>query len=268
MTKRAFALALLATACLGSPGAAQQVSDILRAEFLPGWKTENGTHMGAVHLRLAQGWKTYWRSPGDAGIPPEFDFSGSANIKGVKIHWPRPEVFDFNGMRTIGYTRDLVLPVEIWPQRADEAVEVSATMDLGVCSNICVPASVNMGTTMGGRIATDPAIVRALKARPQSAQEAGLRQHSCTVDAASGGLRLTARMTMPKVGPSEVVVVETADPRIWVSEATVRRDGGVLTAEVQMVSPSRQAFALDRSGVRLTVLAKGRAVEISGCPAP
>jgi DsbC/DsbD-like thiol-disulfide interchange protein len=77
---------------------------------------ENGGHMAAVELQLAPGWKTYWRSPGDAGIPPSFDWSGSENVKSVRLHWPAPEVFEANGMQTIGYHERLVLPVEITPR--------------------------------------------------------------------------------------------------------------------------------------------------------
>ena len=86
---------------------------ILSAALLPGWQTSNGSRMSALRLDLAPHWKTYWRSPGDAGIPPEFDWSGSDNLAGVRLHWPRPQVFDLNGMQSIGYKKHLVLPLEL-----------------------------------------------------------------------------------------------------------------------------------------------------------
>ena len=48
--------------------------------------------MAAVEIRLAPGWHTYWRVPGEAGIPPRFDWSGSQNLAAVAYEWPRPEI--------------------------------------------------------------------------------------------------------------------------------------------------------------------------------
>lgn len=263
-------LALAATLALPvAPAAAQSVADILSAELLPGWTTEQGTHMAAIRLTLSQGWKTYWRSPGDAGIPPVFDWSGSDNIRALRLHWPTPQVFEFNGMQTIGYARELVLPVEIWPHRPDQPVRLETAVDLGVCRDICVPASVTLGADLLAPAPTrDPAIRAALRARPATAAEAGVRAHSCAVEPSADGLRLRATIDMPTLGKDEVVVIETADPGVWVAEATTRRDGRRLLAETDLVPYDRRPFALDRQGLTISVLAGGKAVEISGCPAP
>lgn len=264
--RRTLALAALSlTAAL--PLQAQSLSDILSVELLPGWRTEAGTHMAAIKLKLSQGWKTYWRTPGDAGIPPEFDWRGSDNVKGLRIHWPTPQVFDFNGMQTIGYDRELVLPVEIWPMAAGQPVRLETSLDLGVCREICVPANVQLGAVLSPAKAADPAIRAALKAQPASARSAGLKSHRCTVEPAGRGIRLRAELDMPRLGPNEVVVVETNDPSVWVTEAQVTRDGNRLTAETELVAANRKPFALDRSGLTITVLSGGRAVEVSGCPA-
>src|SRR6056297_1113481 len=95
-------LALLAAAPASAHAEAAMPADVVRAEVLPGWTTGAGTRMAALRLTLAPGWKTYWRAPGDAGIPPAFDWSGSRNLKGVAFHWPAPDVFQSYGIRTIG----------------------------------------------------------------------------------------------------------------------------------------------------------------------
>jgi DsbC/DsbD-like thiol-disulfide interchange protein len=264
-----FLTALVATtvALSALPARAQTLSDIVSAEFLPGWRTEQGTLMAAVRLQLAPGWKTYWRSPGDAGVPPEFGWAGSDNIRAVQFHWPRPEVFDFNGMQTIGYARELVLPVEIWPTDASRPVRVAAQMDLGVCRDICVPASLEIGgDLLPGAGAAQPAIQAALRNRPENRREAGVRDAHCSVEAVANGMRLTAVVDVPRLGARESVVIETGNPEIWVAEASVTRDGSRLIATSDMISPNRQPFALDRSDITITVLSKGRAVELLGCP--
>lgn len=263
-TLAAAALSLAAAA----PGRAEGIAEILAADFLPGWRTDQGSYMTAVRVRLAPGWKTYWRSPGDAGVPPEFGWDGSHNIRDVHFHWPRPDVFQFNGMQTIGYARELVLPVEIWPVDADRPVQVATRMDMGVCRDICVPASVEFTAELppaGG--GGDPVIRSALRNRPETKREAGVRNVACSIAALPGGLRLTAEIEMPRIGPEETVVVETSDPRVWVSEPAVSRQGTRVVAVSDLVSHSRKPFLLDRSAVTITVLAKGRAVELHGCPA-
>ena len=76
----------LLAALLASPAVATTQDDVLAGTLLPGWQIEGGGQMAALQLTLAPGWKTYWRSPGDAGIPPSFDWSGSQNVKSVRIH--------------------------------------------------------------------------------------------------------------------------------------------------------------------------------------
>jgi hypothetical protein len=70
-----------------------------------------------------------------------------------------------------------------------------------------------------------------------------------------------------QAGRSEFVTVETSDPSVWVSEADVVRRGKSLSATVDMVHPSGEPFAFDRSGVRLTVFGDDRTIDIQGCSA-
>src|ERR1039458_7923592 len=67
-----------------------------------------------IEIRLDPGWKTYWRYPGDSGVPPTFDFAGSENVKSVTVLWLAPERFaDGAGGHSIGYHGDVVFPLRI-----------------------------------------------------------------------------------------------------------------------------------------------------------
>ncbi|HCX68676.1 MAG TPA: hypothetical protein DHK64_14410, partial [Rhodobiaceae bacterium] len=55
-----------------------------------------------LHLELSKGWKTYWRSPGEVGIPPSIDWAGSENIENVEFLWPAPERFTAFGIENFG----------------------------------------------------------------------------------------------------------------------------------------------------------------------
>ena len=257
-------LALLAL--IATPAFATTQDDILQATLLPGWVTAEGTHMAALQLVMAPGWKTYWRSPGDAGIPPLFDWSGSQNVGTVRYHWPSPTVFDTNGMRSIGYHDVLVLPVEVTPLDPAQPVTLQGQVDLGICKDICVPATVEVSVDLAVDGLPNPTIKRALRDQPVNGTAAGLTDIRCSVDAIADGLRVTAVMVLPAQGGAEAVVLEPGLQGVWVSEAEVSRTGGTLTATADMVAQSGAPFALDRSAVVVTVIGDGHAVEIQGCP--
>ncbi|MEZ5777366.1 MAG: protein-disulfide reductase DsbD family protein [Paracoccaceae bacterium] len=257
--------ALLAT--FGSGVGAQEVpDDILRAELRGGWQTDSGSRMAALHLTLAPGWKTYWRAPGDAGFPPSFDWRGSENIGAVSFHWPRPDIFDLNGMRTLGYHDELVLPIELRPERAGAPIRAVARIDLGVCDEICVPVTVEVAADLSGNGAPDPLIRAALDDVPESAATAGLSSTHCAAEPIRDGLRLTTELALPTLGANEFAVVELTGSPVWVSAAETRREGGALIMQTDLVPANAQPFALDRSKVRITVFADGgRAVDVQGC---
>ena len=264
----ALALCAMAPTFAAQPLAAQTQDDVLSAEILPGWRDAAGHYMTALHLRLAPGWKTYWRAPGSAGIPPVFDWSGSRNLGQVRLMWPSPTVIRTNGMQSIGYLDDLILPIALTPADPSTPLDVALRIDLGICHDICMPATLTLTAHLSGPGAPDAAITAALAARPRSPSEAGLTAITCDVTPIADGLHLTAHLTLPDQGGSETVVVETADPTVWVAEAASSRAGPRLTAATDLVATSGAPFALDRSGVTVTVLSPGQSVEIKGCPAP
>src|SRR5208282_6171329 len=94
-------------------------------------KTTDAAFLRAgIEIRLDPGWKTYWREPGDSGVPPTFDFSGSENVKAVTVLWPAPGRFpDGAGGNSIGYLDHVILPLRVAP--ADAAKRSSLQLKLG-----------------------------------------------------------------------------------------------------------------------------------------
>lgn len=247
-------LLLVLAAPVARAEAPPRAADMVAAEMLPGWRQAGGTHMAGLRLRLAERWKTYWRSPGEAGIPPLFDFTGSENLAGVEVLWPRPRVFTLNGLRTIGYAREVVLPLRVRPADPGRDVVLRGTVDMGVCRDICLPVTLTLAAALPAAATTpDPAIAAAVQAMPAGGKAAGLGALACRVDPISDGLQLTAAIDLPAQGGTEMVVVETDDPAIWISEATTTRAGGRLTAVADLVSPSGAPVGLDRSKLRLKI---------------
>ena len=117
------------------------------------WFTSEGVKLRLVSLRdgatgklhaalqivLEPGWKTYWRSPGSSGLPPQLDFSQSQNVSGAEVSYPTPITFSDGAGLTSGYKEGVVLPVEVktpFPQR-DVMLKVQGL--IGVCDEICIP---------------------------------------------------------------------------------------------------------------------------------
>ena len=241
--------------------------EMVQIRVMPGWIASDGSHMAALHLDLAPGWKTYWRAPGDAGIPPALDLNGSRNLSHLTPVWPTPEVFSQNGMKTVGYDRELILPLHVVPQVAGQPAKVSARMQIGVCSSICVPLEFDFTLDLPAA-GSDPqqAMIRtALADQPVPAREAHVGKVACSLTPIRDGLGLSVEIDMPSAGKTETVLIETSDPQVWVAETDSSRTGRRLTARTELVHVSGQAFALDRSGLRFTVLGSDRAVDIHGC---
>src|SRR6476660_6276949 len=107
-----------------------------------------GVLLGGIAIQLQPGWKTYWRTPGDSGVPPRFDFSKSDNVEAVTVLWPAPMKFDDGGGGiSLGYQNQVVLPLRIVPKSTDKPVTLRADINYAVCEKLCIPvdASAELG---------------------------------------------------------------------------------------------------------------------------
>ncbi|MFU8835630.1 protein-disulfide reductase DsbD domain-containing protein [Roseovarius autotrophicus] len=256
----------LAAFPLAGPATAQSTDDMVSVSILPGWRDADGTHVAALRFEMAEGWKTYWRAPGEAGIPPRFDWRNSDNLRAVDILWPTPQQTTTNGMRTIGYERDLILPVRLTPTQAGQPITLAADLEIGICNDICVPVDTKVRLELpldpGHR---DPRIAAALAARPYTAAEAGVGRVTCAVSPIEGGLRLSTEIEMKQMGQSEMVAIETDNPELWVAQSDTSRNGNRLNAETEIYHVDGRGVMLNRGALRFTVLSTGDAVDIQGC---
>lgn len=112
--------------------------------------------LGGIAIQLQPGWHTYWRTPGDSGVPPRFDFSKSDNIEAVTVLWPAPHKFDDGaGGTSLGYTQQLVLPLRIVAKNADRPVTLRATIAYAVCEKICIPVDATAELTFSSVASTE-----------------------------------------------------------------------------------------------------------------
>lgn len=134
-----------------SPGESAWVSSTdSKARLVSGTPDIDGkpTLIAGVQLRMNPGWKTYWRNPGDSGVPPSFDFRGSKNLKQAVLLYPAPHrIADANGT-AIGYDDEVIFPVKITPERDGEPVELKLDFEYGLCKDLCIPNEVSLALAL------------------------------------------------------------------------------------------------------------------------
>jgi DsbC/DsbD-like thiol-disulfide interchange protein len=116
--------------------------------------------LGGIAVQLDPGWKTYWRTSGDSGVPPRFDFSKSDNIEAVTVLWPAPTKFDDGaGGTSLGYHDQVVLPLRIVAKNADKPATLRADISYAVCEKICIPIEANAELAFASVASTEDSVL-------------------------------------------------------------------------------------------------------------
>ncbi len=167
-------------------------------------KTADATALRAgIEIRLESGWKTYWRYPGDTGVPPTFDFAGSENVKSAQVEFPAPERFpDGAGGNSIGYMGDVILPLRVIAADAARPVALHVKLNYAICGTLCVPAQAALELTLTGHGAEEATLEKAEQQVPKRAALGG---------SAGNALAILSVHREPGV-PHQRVAVEVAAP--------------------------------------------------------
>jgi len=246
----------------------------VQARLLPGRAEPGGARMVGLVLDVAPEWKTYWRHPGAAGIPPQFDWSGSRNLGSVEVLWPRPQFFDSFGLTTLGYSGQVVFPVRLVPARADQAMEIDLGLALGVCRDICVLEE----TAVQARIEPDApdsggaAVAAAEQTVPRPGAEQGMSQATCRISGAGKKRRFEAVLDFAQALQDPVVILEGPDLTWFSGVETIKEpaeapDISRLNVDASL-SLLDETLWINRSQVRMTVMAGDFVADIQGCTAP
>ena len=99
-----------------------------------------GHYEAAVEIKLSSSAITYWRQPGEAGVPPEFSFAGSENVAKANVSYPAPQRLDEGGIEAFGYRGGVTFPLQVTPADTTKPVHLAVTLNYAICDRICVPA--------------------------------------------------------------------------------------------------------------------------------
>jgi DsbC/DsbD-like thiol-disulfide interchange protein len=219
-----------------------------------------------IEIRLGQGWHTYWRYPGDAGVPPHFDFAGSRNVKAVDVLWPAPRRLSEAGLNTIGYDRDVILPLRVTPLEEAKPVTLQIRLDYAICEKLCVPAQTKAELALaGGPTAQDVALAAAEARVPRKvALGAGQSLAVRAARRAEGGdrPRVLVDVAVP-AGASADLFAEGSTPE-WGLPLPVAVDGAPKGLQRFMFELDGAPPGVKYEGalVSLTVVTDGDAIEV------
>jgi DsbC/DsbD-like thiol-disulfide interchange protein len=243
---------------------AAQSEGLRDAELIAGWRDPQGRHVTALALTLDDGWKTYWRAPGDAGFPPVLDFSNSTNIASVDVVWPTPALLGSDGFETLGYENRVVLPIIITPA-TNKDVTLSLSANIGVCHDICVPVDFSISSKVKPTSARDPKIISALANAPFSIEEKGYAPIRCKFSKSDKGIEISVTATFDKPKGWERLVVEYNSATAWVEHAKSNRHARHLSTLATLHSVSDQPVMIERKKLRLSIVTSQETIEQFGC---
>ena len=222
--------------------------DVRSAVRLIGGNANAGdaTLRAGIEFRLRPGWKTYWRYPGDSGVPPHFDFSGSENLKQADVLYPAPHLFTDETGQSLGYKDTVIFPLVVSPQQAGKPVRLRVKVDYAVCEKLCVPA----------------------EGRAELALVAGVSKHNSALAAAeahvpkrvsAAQLGLTAKRTSGGAKPSVIVDLgaPAGKPVALFVEGPTAQWALPIPKPVKSAPPGRAQFSFELDGLPPGVDPKG-----------
>src|SRR5262245_22306906 len=224
----------------------------------------------ALHIVLQPGWKTYWRSPGDAGYPPQVDVAGSENVADAQLMWPVPHRFQLFGLQTFGYGEEVAFPLMVSPVVSGAPISLKAKIRYLVCEQICIPQEGNLTLDLPSGAATPsnfaPLVNRFASLVPKSGARLGWSVDRVALDQQN-------ELVVDVTSTSEVfkapdVIVEGAAPFYFNPpkvELSVDRQNARLYVPVERIG---QGPNVTDSDLILTFFDGDRAMEWTARPVP
>ena len=217
----------------------------------------NGESWSAgVRIDLAEGWKTYWRMPGEAGIAPHFDWTGSRNVAGVEVRWPAPGRYQDASGETIGYANRVVFPLTVRPADPSRPVVLALDLSYAVCKDLCVPARVELRQVLDQAPAMSTpaaALIRQFEELVPQPQVAGLALERAGLEDTAGNYRLAVVLSGDAVDASTDIFVENFD-RAYFRRARLDSGSGETTTFHLPIDDLADPALLKGQTLRLTVV--------------
>ncbi len=224
----------------------------------------DGSLQVGIDIWLNDGWKTYWRSPGDAGYPVTVEWSESDNAEPTQMQWPAPHRFSLFDLDTFGYGERVVFPVNVHVPDPSQPVHLSAMVDYLLCKEICVPqtASVSLTLDPGTPIAgPDAQLIDLYQSQvPGDGSQSGFSLDDITLTNTGNGIAVRVTSVFPLTAPD--VILEGPEDILFSRPAIdLQEDGLGFTATLQAETVEGTHADLAEKDLTLTILDGTRGLE-------
>lgn len=223
-------------------------------------RLQAGGGKAVVEVELAEGWHSYWRAPGDAGLPPQFNWSDSTNIKDVEVLWPVPTRFNEMGLTTFGYEGAIAFPIVYAEADPVQNSVLKIVLDIMVCSDICIPQKLELADDVAKGSVSTPVIDAAWGHLPEAKGSDSLR-----IDTVVAGKDNLVVSVVSQKGFENIDVFSSADGYAFTASPVVEPDKSDSSrALITLAKPADvvnlEDFLSEKS-LTLIVVVNGKAVE-------
>ncbi len=279
----AIATPLFGTADISA--SAQTIEDILSAdtplaevEVLPGWRqqTPDGPrHFFGLSVTLAAGWKTYWRNPGETGLPPMLLWTQLDNVQQPILHYPSPRLFEdaASQIPILGYENSVVFPIEVPVDSLATTAGVSGSLEFGICREVCIPSSFEFQVELPpDHTVSIDAIVAAINDKPRlvAASQTDVQFTCRFVPNQDSSLQVSVLLdTGSPIPENYLVLFEYPDPLSGFHKTdTLSKFPTSILANTEMYFWEKRPPPIDRSLVNLILATSENTTIYTGCTAP
>lgn len=269
-SRLAFAVVAAGAALWTGMGAEAQSLFVQRTDYAiltlhEGRKGEGHDRIAALRMELKPGWKTYWRIPGDSGVPPTFDWTGSENLANAATSWEVPKVFETYGDRTIGYEGRMIVPLTLTPVDPEKPIRVRLNFTYGVCKDICIPAGETFAIDIEPGAPADGAyfIDKAMSRRLGPAEPGAVEIVACDVTGTGDARVFEATLKFASSFSAPPTILVEGPEGVTFGKVHAAQAGGVVTAKGPV--RTRASSWISRDDIRMTILGDGRGMVLKGC---
>ncbi len=222
---------------------------------------DEGTRTAGVEIRLGAGWKTYWRVPGEAGVPPYFDWKGSANLAKVEVEWPAPKRYNDEAGESIGYKDNVVFPLKVTPNDPSKPVHLKLELFYAVCNDICIPANAKLAMTLSepARQPNDQAVIENYRRKIPMRSGGSLKIKTVALEEYGDGFVLSVALSGAQSQDDADIFVEGAD-ELYFRKPTLMAAGAASKIYHLQIDGLKKAGDIKGKALTLTVVVNGAAI--------
>lgn len=220
-----------------------------------------GKISAALQIEPAPGWITYWREPGDSGIPPQVSITPDSNVTLVGVAYPVPKHIEAGSLRDFGYDGPVTFPLDLALTAGDAEPRFNAQVFIGLCKNICIPFQADFSLTLpkaAQSAAQEAVILETARASLPEAPGADFTVTGSSLAADHKTLHLS--LTLPEGDDRPEIIVTGPAGYVFTEQHNARREAKTFSADI-VIPKLPKSFKAETARWGLLVKSGGRAME-------